>query len=84
MRSESDKYSWTLDVQEVRLGLMRIKAENNNDVGLLVPVWDFMGRVTKTETDTGEDIFFVQNENGGVILTINAIDGSIIDRELGY
>lgn len=82
-RSDSDKFSWTLDVQQVRLGLMRVKAENIADAGLLIPVWDFMGRIAQTEIETGEDIF-VQDGDAGVILTVNAIDGSIIDRGLGY
>ena len=66
------------DVTKVKLGLMRIKAKGSSDEGLLVPVWDFWGRSVwewQGETsDFGEEI----------VLTINAIDGSVIDRELGY
>ena len=43
------------------------------DTGLLVPVWDFNGTV---------------NDSGRIdetsIMTINAIDGTVIDRGLGY
>ena len=42
-RSESDKFAWTLDVQEVRLGLMRVKAENIADTGLLISGMGFYG-----------------------------------------
>ena len=66
------------DITKVKLGLMRIKAKGSFDEGLLVPVWDFWGHSFwewQGETsDFGEEI----------LLTINAIDGSMIDRELGY
>ena len=66
------------DITKVKLGLMRIKAKGSFDEGLLVPVWDFWGHSVwewQGETsDFGEEI----------LLTINAIDGSMIDRELGY
>lgn len=66
------------EITKVKLGLMRIKAKDSFDEGLLVPVWDFWGRSVwewqGETTDFGEEI----------ILTINAIDGSMIDRELGY
>ena len=71
------------EVHKVKLGLMRIKAKDSFDVGLLVPVWDFWG-TEKWEYD-GWDNNGVDIENGEqILLTINAIDGSMIDRELGY
>ena len=66
------------EITKVKLGLMRIKAKDSFDEGLLVPVWDFWGHSVwewqGETTDFGEEI----------LLTINAIDGSMIDRELGY
>ena len=71
------------DITKVKLGLMRIKAKDSFDEGLLVPVWDFWG-TEKWEYD-GWDNNGVDIENGEqILLTINAIDGSMIDRELGY
>jgi hypothetical protein len=65
-------------VTEVRLGLMRITEENVGTSGLLIPVWDFMGY---TEDSNGQ----VNGRDGyNALLTINAINGSIIDRGLGY
>ncbi len=64
-----------IDIDRVALGYARISEADSFDTGLLVPVWDFMGTVTN-ET-------FGQEEYRSV-LTINAVDGSIIDRELGY
>lgn len=65
-------------VNKVRLSLMRIKAKNSADAGLLVPVWDFYG--TELFRDDGIDVPLEET----IVLTINAIDGSLISRELGY
>ncbi len=67
-----------MTVTEVRLGLMRITEENVGASGLLIPVWDFMGY---TEDSNGQ----VNGREGcNALLTINAIDGSVINRALGY
>jgi len=77
------KNSWLEDtdgstylIHRVHLGLMRIKAKDTRGEGLLVPVWDFWAiRDYSADRD-------VQDE--GICLTINAIDGTVIDRDLGY
>ncbi len=68
-----------VDVVSVRLELQRVIERDSIGNGLLVPVWNFYGTQT------------VQNANNpeaqavtGILVTVNAIDGSIIDRELGY
>jgi hypothetical protein len=43
----------------------------------MVPVWDFFGVITGANGDITDD-----PERS--LLTINAVDGSIIDRDLGY
>ena len=67
----------TIEVDRVVLGYARISEADSFDTGLLVPVWDFRGTVT-LNTD------YNSWSNYCSILTINAIDGSIIDRSLGY
>ncbi len=67
----------TIEVDRVVLGYARISEADSFDTGLLVPVWDFRGTVT-LNTD------YNSQSNYCSILTINAIDGSIIDRSLGY
>ncbi|MEE1242526.1 DUF6034 family protein [Frisingicoccus sp.] len=61
-------------VEKVILGYTRISEADSYDTGLLVPVWDFMGTVTNS--------YGVSNY--GSVLTINAIDGSVINRSVGY
>ncbi len=64
----------TIDIDYVRLGYTRISEADSFDTGLLVPVWDFIGTRTQGE----------YTEENKTILTINAIDGSVIDRAQGY
>ena len=61
----------TINIERVELGLMRVSEPNSLDTGVIVPVWDFYGHLDGTS-------------NGTTHLTINAIDGSIIDRRVGY
>lgn len=70
--------SVSVDVDRVVLRYTRISEEDSFDTGLLVPVWDFMGTISYT---TGE-VKDVKSDT--CVLTVNAIDGSVIDRELGY
>ena len=64
-------------MNRVHLGLMRIKAKDTRGEGLLIPVWDFWG-TRDFPADSGE---YVDEQ---ILLTVNAIDGTVIDRDLGY
>ena len=64
----------TVEIDRVVLGYAQISEADSYDTGLLVPVWDFQGKVTDE----------YGSEFAGSVMTINAIDGSIIDRSLGY
>jgi hypothetical protein len=78
-------------IDKISLGLARIKRQDHNGEYLLVPVWNFYGTDTTKYKET-KCVEFYTNENYEVVsrifghsfLTINAIDGSIIDRSLGY
>jgi hypothetical protein len=61
---------------------MVARKKDNPDHLMLVPVWDFLGTRIWKDTNSGKDV-----SSGNVnlsFLTINAIDGSVIDRNLGY
>lgn len=67
-----------ISVKEIRLGLARVMERGNTEQAVLVPVWDFFGSISGTARYTlGIDGY-------DSLLTINAIDGSIVDRGLGY
>lgn len=57
-------------VDKIVLGLMRVSNPDNSKEFCYIPVWDFYN----TEDTSGIRSY----------LTINAIDGSLIDRNLGY
>lgn len=64
-------------ITDIRLGYLRVMRPDQPDTLTLIPVWDFYGTVT---FDGG----YVQNWACHSWLTINAIDGTVIDRQYGY
>lgn len=68
-------------ITTVRLGLMCIR-EQGSDTGLLIPVWDFLGYAEQTSPNEGTLRCYTNELES--FLTINAIDGSIVDRSSGY
>jgi hypothetical protein len=82
-----DYYSYEIEITEIRLGLMRITEKNVGESGLIIPVWDVIGTHTYTGKQSVEPIpldGITENRRYSPSMTINAIDGSIIDRSLGY
>lgn len=77
-----EKVEETLHIDEVRLGYMRIMEKGRATEGMMVPVWDFFGSEMFYDEYTKELVM-----TDGVchsLLTINAMDGTIIDRNTGY
>ena len=70
----------TIVIEKITLGMMRVRLQDNQYVYLTV--WDFIGDWTHKNTET--DDVSLYEEYDVSFLTINAIDGSIIDRDLGY
>lgn len=83
-----------LSVGKAQLGYMRVRAKDAADY-MILPVWDFYGKSVTHYNQ--EDVEAFNAENGHqldassefdyayqAILTLNAIDGSVIDRNLGY
>ena len=74
----------SIDIDKVSLNMMRIRDKNNYEQGLLVPVWDFWGTISyELEDEAYRDVVY-NGKYYSIHLTVNAIDGTIIDRELGY
>jgi hypothetical protein len=71
-----------ITIDSVKFGLTRVTEQNKRDSGLLIPVWDFFGTVNYISERNGQT---ETSPDGPVpVLTVNAIDGSIINRNLGY
>lgn len=69
-------------IDEVRLGYMRVMEKGEVTEGTMIPVWDFFG--TETFRYDGMEESVTQGGPYNCLLTINAMDGTIIDRDLGY
>lgn len=77
----------TIHITDVRFSYMRVKIRDSEEYYLL-PVWDFLGYEVDSEWDQkaspGELELARSWWNDQSLLTINAIDGSIINRNAGY
>ena len=82
-RKNARETVYDLNVDSVKLSLMRVREKGNLTQGLIVPVWDFWG-TEKTHSAHEDDQDRTGSTSYQPLLTINALDGSIIDRELGY
>ncbi|MBO5057122.1 MAG: hypothetical protein J6C64_12315 [Lachnospiraceae bacterium] len=70
------------NINEVRLGYMRVRDSAGAGTGTMIPVWDFFG--TQTIVYAEEDEPYVDAGPYSSWLTVNAMDGTVIDRGLGY
>lgn len=80
----TNAYSWSeghgscqIKIDKMSLGYMLVAQKNNDEYNLMIPVWDFYGDIAY---DGGE----YTDQGCYSLLSINAIDGSNIDRNLGY
>ena len=81
-----------VNITEIRLGMMRVKMKETNDQYMVVPVWNFFGTLTDTYTGPQPGGYKLNENNqytdefykNSSFLTINSIDGSVINRSLGY
>ena len=81
---EGSEWSYTMVVERICLSYMKVKKKDAPNERYLLPVWDFMGydyNEAFGDSDLpGHRAWF----SGQSLLTVNAIDGSIIDRDAGY
>ncbi|MBQ3131700.1 MAG: hypothetical protein IJC24_03230 [Clostridia bacterium] len=73
-----------ITVEEIRLELRRVREQNSVTDGLLIPVWSFYGNQWQTMKDGSEPGRTGMEGQRSCLLTINAVDGSIIDLAKGY
>ena len=70
----------TVHITDVVLGMTRIAVEGEDNIYMFVPAWDFFGYYEYS----GSEDQFISERNAYTMLTLNAIDGSIIDRGAEY
>lgn len=72
-----------VNITDVRLGYMRVKSKEQPNTYEYLPVWDFIGTEQCRRTQNGE--LTVDNSAPFTsYFTVNAIDGTVIDRNYGY
>ena len=83
-----DLKSYSIEINQITLSLQRIPNADSIQDGLLVPVWNFYG---KTNRIPSNEIEVAPNDSEDSVdaiddpyLSINAIDGSVINKTLGY
>lgn len=73
------------DITEIRFGYTRITETNSSYSGLLVPTWTFYGQNSTSYTRISDGVTrSYAGSPGEDWMTINAIDGSVIDVSVGY
>ena len=73
--------SMEVRVDRIELSLERVIQPDNIDGGLLVPVWSFFGSILCTRPG---DSFNHAYDPTVPFLTLNAVDGTLIDPRKGY
>ena len=78
--SENENRRYLIQVNRIEQELVRIKVPDNEKEFYLVPAWNFYGTINGQEAE----------EEGGItsldspLLTLNAVDGTVINTYLGY
>ncbi len=73
-------------IDRVQLGYARVRKNGAETEGMMIPVWDFFG----TEKiyiggEGGTEANVIENKGAyESLLTVNAMDGTIVDKKLGY
>ena len=80
-------------IHNIKLGMARIAVGNGTDTHMAIPVWDFFGyyidtyqgqEYTDWQLDDKNRVTHEKQDPFYSIFTINAMDGTIIDRANGY
>lgn len=79
---DNDDMKVDFQIREVRLGYMRVREKGNAQEATMIPVWDFLG--SQKILYDGQESYYDISAAFDSKLTINALDGTIIDRRSGY
>lgn len=76
----------TLYITDIHLSMMRVRKKDSPEEFYLLPVWDFTGYFEHRTWPLKPNEIEQEKEwaAGLSYLTINAVDGTVIDRDVGY
>lgn len=80
---ERDYREVRVRIENILLGYMRVPLKDNPSAFQMVPVWDFYGRANLERSISGNRTVRWDHAYNS-LLTINAMDGTAIDRDYGY
>lgn len=69
-----------MDIRKIRFGYMAVKQSESIGGYRYIPVWDFYG----VHYPVYEDNQYYPESCDDPVFTINAVDGTVIDRNMGY
>lgn len=70
-----------ISIEEVKLGYLLMKKDQYTKEGELIPVWDFIGTWTAGGIgEDGKEVVEIMDEKKVSLLTVNACDGTVIQR----
>ncbi len=79
-----DDTTVTINISQVELNYMMTLEKDKKDSYIMIPVWDYIGDINYDQELIAQDGYPIEGEKNVAILTINAINGTVIDREQGY
>lgn len=74
----------TITIHTVELNLMMTLEKDNMGNYIMIPVWDFVGDQEYDQELISHEGYPQLGQKNVAVLTINAIDGTVINREQGY
>lgn len=74
----------TITIKSIELNLMVTAEKDSVETYLVIPVWDLIGDISYSDEWIGQDGYEHHPPHNVSVLTINAIDGTVINREQGY
>ncbi len=94
-RDDANIIGRRIEINRIELGYMQVLREANSSEQVYIPVWNVCGRLVYRYGSSDGCVWMLDESNERVIttgndrdfyslLTINALDGSIIDAAQGY
>lgn len=73
-----------IDIYEIKLSMFKSALKDNPNEYITIPVWNFFCTQNIAIYDNGNEYENKEDEFRRTLVTINAIDGSVINQLLGY
>ena len=79
-----DGVTVTINVKKVELNMMMTLEKDDIGSYIMIPVWDYIGDINYDQEILSDIGTPIEGQKDISIITVNAIDGTVIDRQQGY